>query len=103
LAVRFPAGAPGVSPLVSSLITEPPIIGSSDALRYVLHRVDQVAPTDASVLLLGETGTGKELIARAIHCRSPRRDHPFVIVDCGSLPPPPPRTAAFGRAPGARS
>ena len=101
LAVRFPAGAPGVSPLLSSLISETPIIGSSDALRYVLHRVDQVAPTDASVLLLGETGTGKELIARAIHCRSPRRDHPFVIVDCGSLPATLIESELFGHERGA--
>jgi transcriptional regulator with GAF, ATPase, and Fis domain len=100
LAVRFPAGAPGVS-LSSPLISEPPIIGSSDALRYVLHRVDQVAPTDASVLLLGETGTGKELIARAIHCRSPRREHPFVIVDCGSLPPTLIESELFGHERGA--
>jgi formate hydrogenlyase transcriptional activator len=101
LAVRFPAGASGVSPLSSPLISEPPIIGSSDALRYVLHRVDQVAPTDASVLLLGETGTGKELIARAIHCRSPRREHPFVIVDCGSLPPTLIESELFGHERGA--
>jgi transcriptional regulator with GAF, ATPase, and Fis domain len=101
LAVRYPAGAPGISPPLSSLISETPIIGSSDALRYVLHRVDQVAPTDASVLLLGETGTGKELIARAIHCRSPRREHSFVIVDCGSLPPTLIESELFGHERGA--
>ena len=50
------------------------IIGDGDALRYVMFRVDQVAATDATVLLSGETGTGKELLARAIHQRSPRRE-----------------------------
>src|SRR6185312_10346239 len=56
------------------------IVGDSDALRYVMLRVDQVAATDATVLLCGETGTGKELLAKAIHRRSSRRDRPFVVV-----------------------
>src|SRR5437764_516647 len=53
------------------------IIGKSRALRSVLEQVDLVAPTDSSVLILGETGTGKELIAQAIHNLSPRRNSPF--------------------------
>jgi transcriptional regulator with GAF, ATPase, and Fis domain len=53
------------------------IIGESDVLRYVMFRADQVAPTSATVLLLGETGTGKELVARAIHQRSARRGRPL--------------------------
>src|SRR5262249_5430531 len=62
------------------------IIGESPALREVLEQVDIVAPTDATVLVLGETGTGKELIARAIHDRSSRRERPFVKVNCAAVP-----------------
>src|SRR5689334_4682939 len=62
------------------------IVGESDALRYVMFRVDQVAATEATVLLCGETGTGKELVAHAVHRRSPRRDRPFVVVNCAALP-----------------
>ena len=54
------------------------IVGSSSALRAVLSRVEKVAPTETTVLILGETGTGKELIARAIHQRSPRAKGPLV-------------------------
>ena len=60
-----------------------PIIGESDVMRYVMFRVEQVAATNASVLLLGETGTGKELLTRAIHRRSPRRPVPrSAIASC---------------------
>ncbi len=62
------------------------IIGNSPALSEVLRRVSQVAPTDASVLVQGETGTGKELIARAIHNRSPRKNNVLVRVNCAALP-----------------
>ncbi len=62
------------------------IIGSSDALRYVLTLTDQVAPTTASVLLEGETGVGKELFARAIHDASQRSSMPLVRVNCASIP-----------------
>ena len=61
------------------------IVGNSPALHAVLRSVERVAPTDATVLILGETGTGKELIARAIHNRSPRKDHPLVKVNCGAI------------------
>jgi transcriptional regulator with GAF, ATPase, and Fis domain len=61
------------------------IVGGSEALRQVMHRVDLVAPTEATVLLTGETGTGKELLARAIHRRGARRDRPFVVVNCAAL------------------
>jgi transcriptional regulator with GAF, ATPase, and Fis domain len=77
------------------------IVGASDALRFVLFRVDQVSPTNASVLLLGETGTGKELIARAIHNRSHRRNHSFVVVNCGALPATLIESELFGRERGA--
>jgi formate hydrogenlyase transcriptional activator len=62
------------------------VVGDSDALRFVMFRVERVAATDATVLLCGETGTGKELLAHAIHHRSTRRDRPFVVVNCAALP-----------------
>jgi formate hydrogenlyase transcriptional activator len=62
------------------------IVGQSPALREVLDLVDMVAPSDSSVLLLGETGTGKELIARAIHNRSRRKDRMFVRLNCAAIP-----------------
>jgi formate hydrogenlyase transcriptional activator len=62
------------------------IIGQSSALRRVLQMVEQVAPGDSTVLLLGETGTGKELIARAIHNCSSRRDQSFVKLNCAAIP-----------------
>jgi formate hydrogenlyase transcriptional activator len=62
------------------------IIGNTRGLKRVLKQVETVAPTDATVLVLGETGTGKELIARAIHNLSARRDHPFVKLNCSAIP-----------------
>ena len=61
----------------------------------MLHTVDRVAPTDSTVLILGETGTGKELVARAIHSRSPRHKHPLVKVNCGALAAGPDRERAL--------
>jgi formate hydrogenlyase transcriptional activator len=77
------------------------VVGESDALKYVLHRLDQVAPTDAAVLLLGETGTGKELLARTVHRRSPRRSRPMVVVNCAALPANLVESELFGREKGA--
>jgi two-component system, NtrC family, nitrogen regulation response regulator NtrX len=62
------------------------IVGRSFALRQVLDRVEKVAPTDARVLVTGENGTGKELVARAIHRLSPRAERPFVEVNCAAIP-----------------
>ena len=69
----------------SSLFEE--IVGSSEALRQVLAQVSKVAPTDSTVLILGETGTGKELIARAIHNRSKRSARAFIRVNCAAISP----------------
>jgi formate hydrogenlyase transcriptional activator len=77
------------------------IVGDSDALRYVMFRVEQVASTNATVLLLGETGSGKELIAREIHRRSPRNGRPMVVVNCAALPATLIESELFGRERGA--
>src|SRR6266404_2982380 len=62
------------------------IVGQSSALRHVLNLVETVGPSDSTVLLLGETGTGKELIARAIHDRSRRKERTFVKLNCAAIP-----------------
>ena len=77
------------------------IVGSSAALKEVLARVSQVARTDATVLLTGETGTGKELIARAIHKRSQRAAKAFISVNCAAIPPPLIGSELFGHEKGA--
>lgn len=77
------------------------IITASGALKATLREVEIVAPADATVLLLGETGTGKELLARAIHGRSRRANHPFVAVNCASLPATLVESELFGHERGA--
>jgi PAS domain S-box-containing protein len=77
------------------------IVGNSRSLLSVLRQVDQVAPTDATVLIYGETGTGKELIARAIHDRSPRRERPLVKVNCGAISAGLVESELFGHVKGA--
>jgi PAS domain S-box-containing protein len=77
------------------------IIGQSPALLAVLDKVRQVAATDASVLIHGETGTGKELIARAVHSASPRRDRPLIKLNCAALPSGLVESELFGHEKGA--
>jgi len=77
------------------------IVGSSEPLRRVLTQVGKVAPSDSTVLILGETGTGKELIARAIHKRSKRAAHTFVGVNCGAIPASLIASELFGHEKGA--
>src|SRR5467141_1902776 len=83
----------------SSMFEE--IVGSSEPLRRVLSQVAKVAPTDSTVLILGETGTGKELIARAIHKRSNRSGRAFIRVNCGAIPPSLIASELFGHEKGA--
>jgi transcriptional regulator with GAF, ATPase, and Fis domain len=77
------------------------VVGASPALRAVLSRVSKVAPTDSTVLLTGETGTGKELIARAIHKRSRRSSRAFVSVSCAAIPASLIASELFGHEKGA--
>ncbi len=77
------------------------LIGDSPALRQVLEEIAQVAGTGATVLIMGETGTGKELVARAIHASSPRRDRPLVTVNCAAIPATLIESEFFGHEPGA--
>jgi formate hydrogenlyase transcriptional activator len=77
------------------------IVGESPALRQVLKQVETVAPTDATVLILGETGTGKELIARALHDLSPRRERTFVKLNCAAIPTGLLESELFGHEKGA--
>jgi PAS domain S-box-containing protein len=77
------------------------IVGQSRAIREVLHKLEQVAGTRSTVLLTGETGTGKELLARAIHARSPRHNRPMVTLNCAALAPSLVESELFGREKGA--
>jgi formate hydrogenlyase transcriptional activator len=86
---------------VRLLVEHADIVGQSAAMKKVLSRAEQVAQTDSTVLLLGETGTGKELLARAIHRMSLRKDRMLVTVNCASLPPTLIESELFGREKGA--
>ena len=79
------------------------IIGGSAALSYVFFKIEQVASQDATVLLLGETGTGKGVVARAIHCRSACKERPMITVNCASLSPSLVESELFGHEKGAFS
>jgi transcriptional regulator with GAF, ATPase, and Fis domain len=95
------APPPGLASHARPAADDDVIVGDGDAMRYVMSRIDQVAPTDATVLLHGETGTGKELVARAVHRKSPRHDRPFIVVNCAAMPAPLIESELFGRERGA--
>ena len=86
---------------IKLLVEHAHIVGQSVAMKKVLAQAEQVAKTDSTVLLLGETGTGKDLLARAIHGTSLRKDRPLVTVNCASLPPTLIESELFGREKGA--
>jgi formate hydrogenlyase transcriptional activator len=86
---------------VRHLVEHANIVGQSAAMKQVLTQAEQVAGTDSTVLLLGETGTGKELLARAIHRMSSRKDRPLITVNCAALPPTLIENELFGREKGA--
>jgi hypothetical protein len=77
------------------------IVGTSPPMQAVYRKVEKIAPTDISVLITGETGTGKELIAREIHTRSPRAGKPFVTINCGAIPENLLESELFGHVKGA--
>ena len=77
------------------------LVGSSDSMRKVYTLIEQVAPSSASVLITGESGTGKELVARTLHKMSPRRDRPFVAINCSAIPETLMESELFGYEKGA--
>lgn len=85
----------------SSLIGMPKIIGKSEKILEVAKKIQKVAPAKTTVLLLGESGTGKELFARAIRCLSPRKDYPFVPINCAAIPKELLESELFGHERGA--
>jgi DNA-binding NtrC family response regulator len=78
-----------------------PMVASSPSMRAIFERLTKVAPTDLTLLITGETGTGKELVAHAMHVASARAKKPFVVVDCGSIPPTLAEATLFGHERGA--
>lgn len=79
----------------------PVIVGKNRRMRETFSLIERVARTDSTVLILGESGTGKELVARAIHCRSARREGPFIAINCGALPEELLESELFGYVKGA--
>ena len=101
LAECLPQGKPSLEPGFRSELRFDHIVGESVALRRVLREVETVAPTDSTVLICGETGTGKELIARAVHYSSLRKSGPFIKLNCAAIPASLLESELFGHEKGA--
>jgi DNA-binding NtrC family response regulator len=102
--MSFPTIYPALAssdPVLWPEVTFGPLVGASPVMRELFARLDRIAASEASVLIEGETGTGKELVARALHERSSRAAGPFVTVDCGALPDTLLEAELFGHARGA--
>jgi DNA-binding NtrC family response regulator len=100
-ALRFDLGTRDVELSLSPRTRFGRLVGSSVAMRVAFAHLEAVAASTATVLLQGESGTGKELAAEALHTESPRRDGPFVVVDCGAIPANLLEVELFGHEPGA--
>ncbi len=87
--------------VVPSISAFGPLVAQSAGMRAIFEKISKVAPTDLTVLITGETGTGKEVVAQAIHLASPRAKKPFVVVDCGSIPQSLAEATLFGHERGA--
>src|SRR6516165_85465 len=90
-----------VSPAFTSAIGS--LVGASAAMQEVFRLIERVGPTEASVFLTGESGSGKELAARSIHACSARRDGPFIAINCGAIPAALIETELFGYQPAGMS
>ncbi len=105
--LRIGATTIAFEPLRPEKVTVPsipsfgPLVGHSEAMRQIFDRLGKIAPTDLTLLICGETGSGKELAAKAVHDHSKRADKPFVVVDCGSIPPTLAEATLFGHERGA--
>jgi two-component system, NtrC family, response regulator GlrR len=99
--IKVTYGEPALPPHLWEGSSFGPLLGASPPMRELFGVLAQVAPTASSVLVQGETGTGKELVARAIHEASPRAGEPFIVVDCAALPEPLLESELFGHARGA--
>jgi formate hydrogenlyase transcriptional activator len=86
---------------INATVDFKPLVGESAALQKTLKLIEQVAPTDSTVLITGETGTGKELLAQAIHRLSPRKEKPLITLNCAALPPTLIESELFGHEKGA--
>lgn len=101
--IRALRSARGALPAGSSFASDDDIVGQSEAIGHLLHEIDVVADSELPILLLGETGVGKELFARRLHRLSRRRDRPLVHVNCAALPETLAESELFGHAKGAFS